>query len=169
MEGRMEGKRGRGRPRQKLMDLMLEDGYENFKEKANYREEWSRWTLGPAGRQMTWKREDVGHCGDGRYNRCCGSGFSPYSLLLLVMVMVLVVKVVGLFVVVVVVVVFIVMWLLLWWYGACMQSPGRLRGSSMVFQVRDVWPIWSNFGDLFLPWCWWSTLIGALIDWLIYW
>ena len=26
MEGRMEGKRGRGRPRQKLMDWMMEDG-----------------------------------------------------------------------------------------------------------------------------------------------
>src|SRR6218665_2744564 len=27
MEGRMEGKRGRGRPRQKLMDWMMKDGY----------------------------------------------------------------------------------------------------------------------------------------------
>jgi len=27
MKGRMEGKRGRGRPRQKLMDWMMEDGY----------------------------------------------------------------------------------------------------------------------------------------------
>src|SRR6218665_4229134 len=27
MEGRMEGKRGRGRPRQKLMDWMMNDGY----------------------------------------------------------------------------------------------------------------------------------------------
>ena len=27
MEGRVEGKRGSGRPRQKLMDWMMEDGY----------------------------------------------------------------------------------------------------------------------------------------------
>ena len=27
MEGRMEGKRGRGRPRQKLMGWMMEDGF----------------------------------------------------------------------------------------------------------------------------------------------
>ena len=28
----MEGKRGRGRPRQKLMDWMMEDGYGKLKE-----------------------------------------------------------------------------------------------------------------------------------------
>ena len=44
MEGRMEGKRGRERPRQKLWKL---------KEKAQHQEEWSRWTFGPAGRQIT--------------------------------------------------------------------------------------------------------------------
>jgi len=42
MEGRMEGERGRGRPRQKLMDWMMVDGYGKFNEKAPYREEWSR-------------------------------------------------------------------------------------------------------------------------------
>ena len=52
MEGRMEGKRGRGRPRQKLMDWMMEDGDWKLKEKA-HREEWSRWTFGPAGMQIT--------------------------------------------------------------------------------------------------------------------
>jgi len=36
MEGRMEGKRGRGRPRQKLMDWMMEDGYWKVKEKTQH-------------------------------------------------------------------------------------------------------------------------------------
>jgi len=35
MEGRMKGKRGRGRSRQKLMDWMKEDGYWNLKERHN--------------------------------------------------------------------------------------------------------------------------------------
>jgi len=45
MEGRMEEKRGRGRSRQKLMDWMMEDEYGKLKK--------SRWTVGPAGRQVT--------------------------------------------------------------------------------------------------------------------
>jgi len=52
MEKMMEGKRGRGRPRQKLMDWMMENEYEKLNEKAQHREEWSRWTFEPAGRQM---------------------------------------------------------------------------------------------------------------------
>jgi len=51
MEGRMEGRRGR--PRQKLMDWMMEDGYWKLEEKAQHREEWSGWTFGPARRQIT--------------------------------------------------------------------------------------------------------------------
>jgi len=53
LEGRMEGARGRGRPRQKIMDWMIEDEYGKLKEKAQHREEWSRSIFGPAGRQMT--------------------------------------------------------------------------------------------------------------------
>jgi len=49
----MEGKRGRGRPRHKLMDWMMVDGYGKLKKEAQHREEWSRWTFGPAVRQMT--------------------------------------------------------------------------------------------------------------------
>jgi len=53
MEGRMEGNRGRERPRQKLMDWMMENGYRKLKKKAQHREEWSRLTFGPARRQIT--------------------------------------------------------------------------------------------------------------------
>jgi len=39
MEGRMEEKRGRGKPRQKLMNWMMEDGYGKLERKAQHREE----------------------------------------------------------------------------------------------------------------------------------
>ena len=38
IEGRMEGKRGRGSPRQKLQDWMVNEGYSKFKEEAQHRE-----------------------------------------------------------------------------------------------------------------------------------
>jgi len=53
IEGRMEGKRGRGRPRQKLLDGMVSEGYSNLKEEAQNRETWSHWRSGPARGQRT--------------------------------------------------------------------------------------------------------------------
>lgn len=43
MEGRFEGRRGRGRPRAKMLDDMIEDSYANMKRKAQNRGEWRGW------------------------------------------------------------------------------------------------------------------------------
>ena len=56
MEGRLERKRERGRPRRTLMDRMMEDRYWEVEEKAQHREECSRWTFGPAERHLTLRR-----------------------------------------------------------------------------------------------------------------
>jgi len=53
----MEGKRGRGRLRQKLMDWMMKEGYGKLKGKAQHREEWSCWTFGPAEREADYLKK----------------------------------------------------------------------------------------------------------------
>lgn len=53
IEGRMEGKRGRGRPRQMMLGGMMVNGYSKLKEKAQHREEWRHWRLEPAEGQRT--------------------------------------------------------------------------------------------------------------------
>ena len=45
MDGRMEGKRTRGRPRKGMLDEFLEDGsYAQMKWRAHNRESWMPWT-----------------------------------------------------------------------------------------------------------------------------
>src|SRR6218665_1652731 len=58
IKGRMESKRGRGRPRQKLLDLgeilwMMSEEYSNLKEKAQHRETWNHWRSEPVRGQRT--------------------------------------------------------------------------------------------------------------------
>src|SRR6218665_3313338 len=50
IKGIMEGKRGRGRPRQKLLDWMMSEDYSKLKEEAEHRETWNHWRSEPARR-----------------------------------------------------------------------------------------------------------------------
>ena len=48
MEGQLKGKRTRGRPRNMLLDWMMEKDYKDLKERAMNRNEWRNWNTKPA-------------------------------------------------------------------------------------------------------------------------
>jgi len=49
----MEGKRGRGTPRKKLLDWMMSEGYSKLKEEAQHRETWSHFKVWTCQGQRT--------------------------------------------------------------------------------------------------------------------
>jgi len=53
IEGRMDCKWGRRRPRKKLLDWMMSEEYSKLKEEAQHRETWNHWRSGPARGQRT--------------------------------------------------------------------------------------------------------------------
>ena len=53
IEGRMEGKRTRGRPRQMMLGWMMTDGYNGLKKRAQQRDYWRHWKSEPAEGQST--------------------------------------------------------------------------------------------------------------------
>jgi len=53
IKGRMEDKRGRRRPRQKLLDWVMDEEYSKLKEEAQDRETWNHWRSEPARGQRT--------------------------------------------------------------------------------------------------------------------
>ena len=48
IEGRLEGKKTRGRPRKMILDWMMTKGYRDLKNKVQNREEWRQWRFEPA-------------------------------------------------------------------------------------------------------------------------
>jgi len=61
LEGRMEGKKVRGRIRQKLLDWIMSEGYSKLKEEAQHQEMWTCGAIGgldqPEGRELREEEE----------------------------------------------------------------------------------------------------------------